>query len=167
MCLRLNVRCISIFPKNVLYYTNIISLTSTLFLNILVESRIFGFLRELFSVKISSYECHFLCKYHWFLCLKKKKKKKRAKKGLLLGSSWQPKKNLKSLQGHFQILLSLLHTIWLPYHLVGIIGIKDITFFFLLILVLFLKGDINDKNHMVVGTRALISAFKHCCNNMH
>ena len=40
------------------------------------------------------------------------------------------KKNFKSLQGHFQILLSLLHTIWLPYHLVGIIGIKDITFFF-------------------------------------
>lgn len=39
--------------------------------------------------------------------------------------------------------------------------------FFFLILVLFLKGDINDKNHMVVGTRALISAFKHCCNNMH
>lgn len=71
----------------------------------------------------------------------------------------------KSLQGHFQILLPVLHTIWLPYHLVGIIGIKDATFF--LILVLFLKGDINDKNHMVVGTRALISAFKRCCNNMH
>lgn len=74
-------------------------------------------------------------------------------------------KKEKSLQGHFQILLSVLHTIWLPYHLVGIIGIKDATFF--LILVLFLKGDINDKNHMVVGTRALISAFKRCCNNMH
>lgn len=71
----------------------------------------------------------------------------------------------ESLQGHFQILLSVLHTIWLPYHLVGIIGIKDATFF--LILVLFLKGDINDENHMVVGTRALISAFKRCCNNMH
>lgn len=27
--------------------------------------------------------------------------------------------------------------------------------FFFLILVLFLKGDINDKNHMVVGTRGL------------
>lgn len=38
-------------------------------------------------------------------------------------------KFLKSLQGHFQTLLSLPHTIWLPYHLVGIIGIKDITFF--------------------------------------
>lgn len=118
--------------------------------------------RELFFVMISSYECHFLYKYHWFLCFEKKKTEGGAPFRVKLAA----KKNLKSLQGHFQILLSLLHTIWLPYHLVGIIGIKDITFFFL-ILVLFLKGDINDKNHMVVGTRALISAFKHCCNNMH
>lgn len=98
--------------------------------------------------------------------LLKKKKERNKKKKTPFRVKLAVKKNFKSLQGHFQILLSLLHTIWLPYHLVGIIEIKDITFFFL-ILVLFLKGDINDKNHMVVGTRALISAFKHCCNNMH
>lgn len=137
-----------------------------LFLNMLVESRIFGFLRKSvvfckdfiiwmpFPVKIP------------VVSLLKKKKERNKKKKTPFRVKLAVKKNFKSLQGHFQILLSLLHTIWLPYHLVGIIEIKDITFFFL-ILVLFLKGDINDKNHMVVGTRALISAFKHCCNNMH
>lgn len=94
------------------------------------------------------------------------KKREKQKKKTPFRVKLAVKKNFKSFQGHFQIFLSVLHTIWLPYHLVGIIEIKDTTFFFL-ILVLFLKGDINDKNHMVVGTRALISAFKHCCNNMH
>lgn len=134
-----------------------------------VESRILGFLRELLSVKISSYEFHFLCKYHWFLCLQETKERKGENKrgrGAPFRVKLAAKNYFKSIQGHFHVLLSLLHTIWLPYHLVGIIGIKDKTFFFL-ILVLFLKGDINDKNHMVVGTRALISAFKHCSNNMH
>lgn len=67
-----------------------------------------------------------------FFALKKKKKGKKERKEKKRPSfrvKLAAKKNLKSLQGHFQILLSLLHTIWLPYHLVGIIGIKDITFF--------------------------------------
>lgn len=104
-----------------------------------------------------------------FFAYNKKKMKERkgmGKKKTPFRVKLAAKKIFKSLQGHFHVLLSPLHTIWLPYHLVGIIGIKDITFF-PLILVLFLKGDINDKNHMVVGTRALISAFKHCSNNMH
>ena len=141
---------------------------SMLFLNILVESKIFGFLRKRvvfckdfiiwmpFPVQIPLVS----------LLKKRERERERGKKKASFRVKLAARKNFKSLQGHFQILLSLLHTIWLPYHLVGIIGIKDITFFFL-ILVLFLKGDINDKNHMVVGTRALISAFKHCCNNMH
>lgn len=163
MYLKLKVCCIHIFPQNGLYYNHIFLLKSKLFLKMLVESRIFGFLRKRvvfcndfiiwmpFPVQIP------LVSLLW---------KKKTEGGAPFRVKLAAKKNLKSLQGHFQILLSLLHTIWLPYHLVGIIGIKDITFFFL-ILVLFLKGDINDKNHMVVGTRALISAFKHCCNNMH
>lgn len=82
--------------------------------------------RDCFSVRISSSECHFLCEYDRFLCSVKMapfRVKLAAKKKL------KQNNNKKSLQGHFQILLSVLHTIWLPYHLVGIIGIKDETFF--------------------------------------
>ena len=43
----------------------------------------------------------------------------------------------------------------------------QLLFLLILILVLFLKGDINDKNHMVMGAWALISAWKCCCNDMH
>lgn len=76
-------------------YTTIIYsyLKSKLFLNMLVESRIFGFLRKrVFSVKISSYECHFLCEYHWFLCLKKKERKEKGKKAFFQGQVGSQKK---------------------------------------------------------------------------
>lgn len=81
------------------------------------------------------------------------------------GSSWQPK-NFKKLARTLPD-----SSITAARHMVTISFSWDhwnqrYNFFFL-ILVLFLKGDINDKNHMVVGTRALISVFKHCCNNMH
>lgn len=114
--------------------------------------------KGLFSVKISSYECHFLCEYHWFQCLKKKKGSFQGQ----VGSQKYFKKLTRTLPdssitaAHHMVTISFSWDHWNQRYN-----------FFFLILVLFLKGDINDKNHMVVGTRALISAFKHCCNNMH
>lgn len=46
MYLKLKVCCIHIFPQNGLYYNHIFLLKSKLFLKMLVESRIFGFLRK-------------------------------------------------------------------------------------------------------------------------
>lgn len=131
----------------------------------LLQTSVFGLLRkEFFSVKISSYECHFLCEYHWFLCFIKKRKGKKKKDSFQgqVGSQKNFKKLTRTLPdssitaAHHMVTISFSWDHWNQRYN-----------FFFLILVLFLKGDINDKNHMVVGTRALISAFKHCCNNMH